>query len=340
MNLEFTLVSTVYNEISRLNSTLKDISQQSLLPSEVVIVDAGSSDGTYTLLKSWSINGRLNMNVYQEVGCNISRGRNLAIKNSSNDIIISTDFGCGFHKEWLKSIIDEFKNPMIEVVGGSYTVQENKINSFAQKSDFVLQNGYELSLDENYSVSSRSIAFRKSVWETIGGYPEWLTLAADDTIFWKLVKHYGFNYVFVAKPYVYWNRHDTNQEFALEAYRYGLGDGESRINYRNFWSNVIETACRYLFFLLILISPILLMWNFYWPLLLILPCLIGLRSYVRAIRNWKRLKSKKYNFSALLNGFIQIELNRLNYIYGYIRGMLDPDPIKKAGRKKLWEILG
>ncbi len=346
----FTLVSTVFNEFSRLDDTLADFDAQTLQPNEIIVTDAGSTDGTYEKLVEWGKQKSFPVKILQEKGCNVARGRNLAIKEASNDIIVSTDFGCRFNKDWLKSVIEPFEDKSIDVVGGAFSVQEEKINTLAAKSDYILQKGYPVIMDEYFSVSSRSIAYKKKVWEKVGGYPEWLTLAADDTIFWKLVKKDEFKYLFVKNPNVYWNRHQTNKAFAKEAFRYGLGDGESRINYHNFWSNLFETGLRYCLFLSIIIIflflPFFQLITYHLSLITyhlspLLPLLFlpGLRSYYYAFINWRSLKSKKYNLKVFMNALWQLELSRFQYIKGYIQGLRNKDKQKQEGRQNLWKVL-
>ena len=53
MTQPFTLVSTVFNEINRLEYSIREIERQSLLPDKIIIVDAGSRDGTFERLLDW-----------------------------------------------------------------------------------------------------------------------------------------------------------------------------------------------------------------------------------------------------------------------------------------------
>jgi len=348
--MHFTLVSTLFNEITRLEQTISDLSAQTLQPSEIILTDAGSTDGTYERLLRWKSESSVPITILLEKGCNVARGRNLAIQASKYELIVSTDFGCRFHPKWIESLVTPFTTESpdseIKVVGGAFSVLEENINTLAAKADYNLQRGYPVVMDDYFSVSSRSIAYYKHVWEEVGGYPEWLTLAADDTIFWRLVKKMGFKYAFVEKPYVYWGRHKTHKAFAREAFRYGLGDGESRINYLNFWSNFIETGVRYLLFISIIGLVLVLLFggsNFEVPRIIWFVPLIflpGLRSYFYAWRNWRSLRSDKYNLGVFLNSLLQLEMSRFMYLRGYIRGLLDGDEVKKEGRKRLWKVLG
>ncbi|MFT3738850.1 MAG: glycosyltransferase [Breznakibacter sp.] len=341
--MQFTIVSTIFNEAKRLPQTIADLEVQTIQPTEIIITDAGSTDGTWEMLHEWQKRSATPIVLLQENRCSVARGRNLAIAAAKTELIVSTDFGCQFHPQWIESITAPLFNfdTTLEVCGGAFEIIEADVQTLAAKSDYILQRGYPVVMNEFFSVSSRSIAYKKYVWKHIGGYPEWLTLAADDTIFWKLVKKHGFRYQLVDQPYVYWGRHKTNRAFAKEAFRYGLGDGESRINYRNFWSTTIETAIRYFFFTGFILLPVLITYGLLHPLfmVLLLPFTIGLRSYRHAWQGWQCVKSSKYNFPAFVNALWQLELSRIQYIKGYLKGMRDKDVKKAEGRRKLWAVL-
>jgi glycosyltransferase involved in cell wall biosynthesis len=227
----FTLVTTVFNEIRRLEQTISDLEAQTLKPDEIIIADAGSRDGTLERLEKWQKESSIRVVVFVMQGCNIAEGRNEAIRRAANDLIVSTDFGCRYKPGWLESLVKPFENPDIQVVGGAFEIIHEEVNTPAAKADYVLQNGYPVVMDEYFSVSSRSIAYYRSVWEAVGGYLEWLTLAADDTIFWRQIRKQKIRYVLVPEPNVFWLRHKSYSAFAKEAFRYGLGDGESMINF-------------------------------------------------------------------------------------------------------------
>ena len=139
----------------------------------------------------------------------------------------------------------------------------------------------------------------------------------------------------VPEPNVFWLRHKTFKAFAKEAYRYGLGDGESMINFRNLWSHMAEIICRYSFFLVLLLLPIILVSGHFWLSLLLLPLSFGLRSYRHAWRNWKKMP---YGTGILINCFRLIEMSRWQYLKGYFKGWLFPSPAQKEGRKALTDI--
>lgn len=338
MGIPFTLVSTVFNEKKRIDQTIADLANQSLQPSEIIITDAGSNDGTYEALTDWSKRSPVPIKILVMKGCNVAQGRNLAIQHAAYDLIVSTDFGCRFHPDWLKSIVTPFNDNTVKAVGGNYTVNEPELVTLAEKAGYILSGGYQIDVNyEGFIPSSRSIAYYKDVFEKAGGYPEWLTLAGDDTTFGKLVRKCGITFYKVPEPYVYWGRHKVAKGYVKEAFRYGLGDGEAHVNQRNFVSNTIETLIRYLFFASILIITAAVATGnlpaVYWLLpLLFLP---GLRSYVNYTTAWLRFKSPKYNWATYFYGLILLERTRINYIKGYLKGYFRSGIDKKERAKQL-----
>lgn len=335
--MKVTLVSTVFNEARRIQDTLNDINNQTVLPDEVIITDAGSNDGTVEILNKWASEARFVVKILSWPKCNVAEGRNKAISEARNGYILSTDFGCRFHSLWIESMIEPFNDPTIQVVGGTYAVVEADIVSPAAKANYIICDGYYVAPYEGFIPSSRSIAYMKSVWESIGGYPEWLTLAADDLVFGLVLLKQKHTIAYVETPYVYWGRHSTLKAYGKEAYRYGLGDGEAKVNVRQFISKIIETGFRYFFYVCILLLLFSLVYgSFQKEVLLFMVCTsTGFRSYYWSFKNWLKYKSPKYSFATLLYSIPLIEISRIQYIKGYIKGYFFSSKKVKEGASNL-----
>ncbi|TDH20834.1 glycosyltransferase [Segetibacter sp. 3557_3] len=337
-HFQFTLVSTVFNESKRLKQTIADLNSQTLQPAEIIITDAGSTDGTFEILEEWKRSSLIPIHIILKPKCNVAEGRNLAIRAASYDLIASTDFGCRFHKDWLRSLITPFRDPDVDVVGGSFTVIESDISTKAAKAAYIMSNGYSIDVNAPWFIpSSRSIAYKREVFTAIGGYCEWLTLAADDLVFGKELKAHGYRIQIVDEPFVYWGRHQKGIGYIKEAQRYGLGDGEARVNSRNFLKNSIELILRYLFFTLFTTFLVLSIAGkldlIYF--LLLLPLAAGMRSYISYTSCWLRFRSKKYDFPTYVYGFYLLDATRFSYIKGYLTGYLYSSDLQKEEAKAL-----
>ena len=325
MNIPFTLVSTVLNEKERIEESIAEIEKQLLHPNEIIITDAGSKDGTYERLLRWKAESTIPIIILQKIKCGAAEGRNMAIKAAKYDLIASTDFGCRYTSTWLQELVAPFQDPSIKVVGGAYDIFEKDMNSPAEKAAYIMYNGYKIDVHHpRFIPSSRSIAYYKSVWEHVGGYNEWLTLTGDDYLFGNLILKKGYKIYPSEKCNVYWGRHANAIGYAKEAFRYGIGEGETQVNIRNVFSSTAETLIRYAF-CIALMALLIAKFIFAAPIpgyyfLFLLPMLIGFRSYFKYFKSWLQVRSSKYNFKTLLLGFYIIELMRIYHFKGWVKG--------------------
>lgn len=335
MNIPFTLVSTIFNESRRLAQTIADLEAQTISPAEIIITDAGSNDGSWDILQAWKKRSIIPIVLLQENRCNVARGRNLAIAAAKHELIVSTDFGCRFHPNWTQSIVSPFSDPLVQVVGGAYGVDEKTISTNAAKSNYVLTNGYEVDIHSWFIPSSRSIAYYKKVWEDVGRYSEWLTLAADDLVFGLKLRAKSYTWYISEDKQVLWLRHNKAEQYAKESFRYGLGDGEARVNVRNTIVIIAEQLLKFIF----LTSAIIAIQSFLFALIGLLIGVLGFRSYYTVYMTWKRFKSEKYDIKIFIYSLYLFELNRYKYLKGYLQGYFSKRPEVIAGREDLYAIL-
>ncbi len=164
---------------------------------EIVIVDGGSTDGTWELLQELQQQDH-RIRVFQEIGANISRGRNLAVEHSLGNVILSFDSGCQVVDGYLALMTQPFvDDPDCGVTGGKTEVVGM---NFFEKSVAYIQQGTP---KDTFNPSSRSIALRRSIFEAIGGYDE-SVLAGEDTHLNHKWRNAGFKYVHVPEARIYW----------------------------------------------------------------------------------------------------------------------------------------
>ncbi|MCK5644612.1 MAG: glycosyltransferase, partial [Gammaproteobacteria bacterium] len=225
--LPVSLIATAFNEEDSVEQWMDAILEGSVLPTEIVIVDAGSTDATVARLEAYQDRCPVPLRIVEQSRVNIARGRNLAVQAAEYPIIAVTDFGCRPHRDWLEKLTSPFYlNPETEVVGGwSRAVNQRGIR--------VEYPGW-LTLDDvdpgRFIPSSRSIGFTRQAWEKAGGYPEWLTLTGEDTYFaWEL-KRFCPHWAFVPSAVVDWSGSNTWLGFLKKAYAWSVGNGELGYN--------------------------------------------------------------------------------------------------------------
>ena len=157
-------------------------------------MDGGSSDGTPAVVMSYA--DRLPLKLQEARGANISRGRNLAVRRTTGEIIASTDAGVRLEPDWLQTLVAPFESLDDETVSsGAHAV-----------AGFFLpdpQTSFELALGattlplardvdpSRFLPSSRSVAFTRTAFDCSTGYPEWLDYCEDLIFDFRLIECCG-----------------------------------------------------------------------------------------------------------------------------------------------------
>lgn len=232
--MKISFITTVLSEEKTVDRFLESLSLQSKIPDEVVIVDGGSSDRTVAKIKNARPaelgrsgeklkmqNDNAKFKILIKRG-NRSVGRNEAIRKSTGDIIACSDVGCALDRDWLKNITEPFRNKDVDVVAGFYKA---KTNSIFEKCLATYTCVMPDKIDrKNFLPSSRSIAFRKTAWEKVGGYPEYLD-TCEDLAFARKLKQEGFKFKFIKNAIVYWPQRENLLQAFKQFFNYSKGDG-------------------------------------------------------------------------------------------------------------------
>jgi len=229
------LVITVYNEINSLVDLFDSISRQLTPPREVIIVDAGSTDGSLDYINSQHEHFQqmnINLRVIVSKGANIAKGRNIGISESSEDVIAITDAGCRLKDDWYQQITEQLVLNNADFVGGFFKpVAVGKTQSILAALTTTSKP------TSSFIPSSRSIAFKKEIWRKAGGYPEDLRWG-EDTLFAKRCIKQG-RYHIAGDAIVHWKVRSGFREIWLQFFRYSLGDGEAATSSRSLTINQV-----------------------------------------------------------------------------------------------------
>jgi cellulose synthase/poly-beta-1,6-N-acetylglucosamine synthase-like glycosyltransferase len=311
------LICTLYNERKSINSFLDSIYSMSSLPEEFIIVDGGSTDGTSDIISEYIGKKQSGMNVRHIIDetCNrqhmaspVSHGRNIAIANARNEIIACTDAGCKVEKDWLSKIVDPLLADIdIHVVGGWY-LPEGELFFQRVVASFWISPGESVRADTMLP-SSRSIAFRREAWRTVGGYPEEY-ITAEDTAFALNLRKAKLRFVAIPDAVVYWRMPTNLANFVTLVFRYATGDGFCSLLPLNPWKNLGKICITLITAALtFIVSPYFFIIFMLWVWILLF---------------WKRpLRSLRVNDIILLPLFIILKtISDATYIFGYIAGFI------------------
>lgn len=220
--LTVSLIATVRNEREQLVSWLDGISCQTRLPDEFVIVDGGSTDGTWEALRAWK--SPCPVRLLRVSGASISAGRNIAMSQAVGDVFAITDCGTVAEPGWLESLVGPFDDPSVDAVSGFFVPEHDTVWQRALLAA-TIPDISEIRPDR-FLPSGRSVAVR-SAWVRHGfEYPEWLDYCED--LIWDMrMKEAGARFRFQPAARVRFAGRPDIPSFWRQYYRYARGDGKA-----------------------------------------------------------------------------------------------------------------
>lgn len=227
--MRVSLVLTVLNEAASIDRLLESVAAQTRAVEEIVVADGGSRDGTTERLRAWQ--DRLPLRLIEAPGANISQGRNRAIEAASGPIIAVTDAGVRLDERWLEELVRPLEEwhergarGLSPVACGAFRADPGSPFELALGAT-TLPLPTEI-VPTRFLPSSRSVAFLKEAWASVGGYPEWLDYC-EDLVFDLKLKERGHPFVFVPHALAHFRPRESLRAFFRQYFRYARGDGKA-----------------------------------------------------------------------------------------------------------------
>lgn len=311
--IKVSLITTCLNEEKHIQYWFDSIIKQTRKPDEIVIVDGGSQDKTLELIQDFTKKVSFPVKVIQQNGANIAQGRNIAIRNSSYQIIACSDIGTVLDPNWLLYLVAPFEiEPEIKISFGFTHLADDRSyygKFFTPELRFINP--------KTFLPSSRSIAFYKSIWEEVEGYPEWLKDAGEDTFFDFMLKRLSVKWAFVPQAIVKWYAPETFYKTMKTVYRYSFGDGETGLFASAYWAMIKKNFLLLIgLFVGFVIWVSVLLTDFrYWAFLSI--GIMGILATIYPILRGRKNPFQSWRTFAILRAI------SFSKSFGFIRGVID-----------------
>jgi len=275
------VIATVLNEVGDIDRLVASLAAQSQAPAEVVIVDGGSSDGTWEHLQAAKRKYPALIPIRDET-CRlahcpgpIARGRNVAIAAASSPVIACADAGCFYPPEWLENLTAAIRAGRAEyAVGGSCLDPQNRTVWDLASAPFL---GIKLDVNApTKSCTARSMAFRKDLWQRLGGFPEEL-LFGEDTVFDQRARAVTAP-AFVHAAKAVYSPQNTFKSALAQLASYAVSDGVSGARPARLMRNLLRCVLE--------VAAVLLAFRTVVPLL----CVLVLEVYFAYRLDWRDLR--------------------------------------------------
>lgn len=242
------IVATVLNEAEDIGRVVASLLAQEPAAAEVIVVDGGSTDGTWEWLAAEQAKGRETnetpLVAIRDETCSlkhsagpVSRGRNVAIAAAKSQVIACSDAGCTYPSVWLQNLTAPLIAGTAEYALGGTCLddQDYTVWDVASAPFFSIK----LSPTEpTKSCTARSMAFTKELWKRIGGFPEQV-LVGEDTLF-DLEARRQTKPAFIANAKALYRPRNTFRSACVQMARYAMSDGMARVR----WERLFRNAAR------------------------------------------------------------------------------------------------
>jgi glycosyltransferase involved in cell wall biosynthesis len=223
-NPKISVVVPVRNSASKIARCLHAISNQSIKPYEIIIVDGHSSDSTIEVAKRFPVTV-----IFEDYGT-VGGARQVGTDYAHGDYIAFTDADCIPQKEWLYNLITEFDSNIVGVGGGTCNIGSGLWEeSIALALDTFLGSGNSvqnrLLKKKKFvkSISGCNCMYRKKDIIAIGGYNTSLSINEDTELNLRLRK-IG-NLLYTPNAIVFHQQERTLGEFLNRIFLFGYSRG-------------------------------------------------------------------------------------------------------------------
>jgi glycosyltransferase involved in cell wall biosynthesis len=220
--MSVSLICTVRDEADNIAALLDSMLAQTRQPDEIVINDCMSRDATPEIVRAYAAREPRVRLVFG--GHNISSGRNSAIRHARGAIVASTDAGLTLDRGWLAALVAPIEAGEADLVGGFYqpeprTLFELVLGAVNYRDVAEIDPGTFLPF-------GNCMAFRRELWERVGGFPEWLS-HSEDLYFDLAAERAGFRRAFAPGALINFRPRGSLGAFARQYYLYARGDGRA-----------------------------------------------------------------------------------------------------------------
>ncbi len=222
---KISVIVAAYNSQGTILKCLESLCALTHPSYEIIVVDDGSTDRTPDLCETF---GAVRLIRLGRGGP--SRARNIGVRNARGAIVAFTDADCVVESQWLGELEKAFVSPGVAGVGGDQKSPADeselggRIQEFLKLSGFVT--GYvkpDVTFRETDHNASCNSAYRKSVFEQIGGFDE-TQFPGEDLELDLKIKQKGYRLIYNPAAIVGHYRPKTYREFSKMMRRYGAGE--------------------------------------------------------------------------------------------------------------------
>ncbi len=316
MGMKVSVIMAARDEELTIARSIESLVNQTYRNLEIIVVNDGSSDGTYDIAKEYSLkydNVVLKNIKHLDKGC--VRPRYIGIESTDGEIIFVVDADAIYAKDYVEKCVACFEDKGVGGVIGKLRVWDPK--TFISKYRDV---HYRLRFDDVKTIEKEISEGRQAAWlfrredyVRLGKYDQSLAYGEDRDFARKLLDS-GMDIVYEPKAFWYhrWKEYvgeTVLNNFEMGEQNYGFNKGSKAV-----WLKVV-------YFLSVV--PVFVL-SFVYPYLLLLLLLHSVPLVFTGVKLFRRAGHLKYRYYALLGPAVSYVYNvpyALGFIFEFLRDM-------------------
>ncbi len=230
---DLAVVVPVLDEEESLPALLGDLAAQEPPVEEIVVVDAGSTDGTPALLRAEAERFPA-LRIVQAPGAPPGRGRNEGISAAAAERFVTLDAGSRVGPGFVAALAAAADDHRV-AVGVS---EPDARTAFERASGWFTVRAFKPAdqpgpiAGELLPAGRSGLCFTRAAWESAGGYPPDLPWG-EDKLFARALRRAGLELVVVPEAVVRWRPRGSLREIYRQYRNYGRGDALARLDRQN-----------------------------------------------------------------------------------------------------------
>ena len=230
------IVIPALDEADNIGALLDDCKRQERAAAEVIVVDAGSTDGTAEVVtergRQWPA-----LKLLTVPGANPGSARNAGIRAATASLIATVDAGSRIGSGWLAALVDRLlERPESHAVVGISSPDPR--SHFERAAGWFTVHAFKPAdrpgpIGRAFLPPGRNgYCFTKGAWEASGGYPDELPWGEDKT-FLERLRELGLEVVVAPDAVVSWRPRTSLRALCRQYSNYGRGDAMARVDRQN-----------------------------------------------------------------------------------------------------------
>jgi len=204
------VIIPAFNAEKTLPYTLRALQHQSIPRNlyEIIVVDDSSTDGTGAVAREFGVRYR------RQNKEGPAAARNLGVRIARGDIVLFTDSDCIPQEDWIEKMVKPLEDPRVAGVMGRYLTKQKEFAARFVQLEFEERFSILKKFESIDLVPSFAAAFRRSVFEEVGGFNAHYPLANNEDVELSYqIAYRGYKMVFVDDAVVYHRHPSTWKKF-------------------------------------------------------------------------------------------------------------------------------